>query len=48
MVTVPIYVKDVAKTNIKAMNTPNVWEKFFCVGTSQNIYAMIWRKCIEL
>ena len=29
-----IYVKDVVKANIKAMNTPNISGEVFCVGTS--------------
>ena len=32
-----VYVKDVAKANIKAMNTPNVSGKLFCVGTSKKV-----------
>ena len=32
-----VYVKDVAKANIKAMNTPNVSGEVFCVGTSKEV-----------
>ena len=32
-----VYVKDVAKANIKAMNTPNITGQIFCVGTSQKV-----------
>ena len=32
-----VYVKDIVKANIKAMNTPNVSGEFFCVGTSKKI-----------
>ena len=32
-----VYVKDVAKANIKAMNTPNISGEVFCVGTSRKI-----------
>jgi UDP-glucose 4-epimerase len=32
-----VYVKDVAKANIKAMNTPNVSGEVFCVGTSKKV-----------
>lgn len=32
-----VYVKDVAKANIKAMNTPNVSGEIFCVGTSKKV-----------
>lgn len=32
-----IYVKDVAKINIKAMNTANISGEIFCVGTAQKI-----------
>lgn len=32
-----VYVKDVAKANIKAMNTPNVSREIFCVGTSKKV-----------
>ncbi|MGM0520409.1 MAG: NAD-dependent epimerase/dehydratase family protein, partial [Campylobacterota bacterium] len=30
-----IYVKDVAKANIKAMNTPNISGEVICIGTAQ-------------
>lgn len=32
-----VYVKDVAKANIKAMNTSNISGKVFCVGTSKKV-----------
>lgn len=32
-----VYVKDVVKANIKAMNTPNIPGKVFCVGTSRKV-----------
>ena len=32
-----VYVKDIAKANIKAMNTPNVSGEVFCVGTSKKV-----------
>lgn len=32
-----VYVKDVAKANIKAMNTSNISGEVFCVGTSQKV-----------
>ena len=32
-----VYVKDVAKANIKAMNTPNISGEVFCVGTSRKV-----------
>ena len=32
-----VYVKDVVKANIKAMNTPNVSGEIFCVGTSKKV-----------
>lgn len=32
-----VYVKDVAKANIKAMNTPNISGEVFCVGTSKKV-----------
>lgn len=30
-----VYVKDIARVNIKAMNTPNISGELFCVGTSK-------------
>ncbi|MCG3701756.1 NAD-dependent epimerase/dehydratase family protein [Aliarcobacter butzleri] len=32
-----VYVKDVVKLNIKAMNIPNISGKLFCVGTSKKV-----------
>ena len=32
-----VYVKDIAKVNIKAMNTPNISGEVFCVGTSKKV-----------
>lgn len=32
-----VYVKDIAKANIKAMNIPNVSGEIFCVGTSKKV-----------
>ncbi|QKF58970.1 NAD-dependent epimerase/dehydratase family protein [Aliarcobacter lanthieri] len=32
-----VYVKDVVKANIKAMNTPNISGEVFCVGTSKKV-----------
>lgn len=32
-----VYVKDVVKANIKAMNTPNISGEVFCVGTSRKV-----------
>jgi UDP-glucose 4-epimerase len=32
-----VYVKDVAKANIKAMNTPNISGELFCVGASRKV-----------
>ena len=32
-----VYVKDVVKANIKAMNTPNISGDVFCVGTSKKV-----------
>lgn len=32
-----VYVKDVVKANIKAMNTPNISGEIFCVGTSKKV-----------
>jgi len=32
-----VYVKDVAKVNIKAMNTVNISSEVFCVGTGQKV-----------
>ena len=32
-----VYVKDVAKPNIKAMKTPNISGEVFCVGTSRKV-----------
>ena len=32
-----VYVKDIAKANIKAMSTPNITGQIFCVGTSQKV-----------
>jgi UDP-glucose 4-epimerase len=32
-----VYVKDIAKANIKAMNTPNISGEVFCVGTSRKV-----------
>jgi UDP-glucose 4-epimerase len=32
-----VYVKDVAKANMQAMNTPNISGEVFCVGTSRKV-----------
>ena len=32
-----VYVKDVVKANIQAMNTPNISGEIFCVGTSKKV-----------